>query len=215
MHELKSHSIQPSNRFCVISFAYTPIQETMAPDPLLPAGFKDDLLQTHERRNPVERTPPPSTYTLPDGFLEGPAPNLRKQPEIDFEYEGLPEYAEAWAVIIDGVLTQEECDTLIAAAEATTDGKWERAMVNIGGGMQAMYEDARKCGRIIWDNKDIMARLWARIESQVPKIHSLQDWADVTGNGPAKRRETWKVTRLNERGRYLKYTGGEYFKRMY
>jgi hypothetical protein len=37
----------------------------------------------------------------------------------------------------------------------------------------------------------------------------------VTGNGPAKRGETWKVTRLNERGRYLKYTGGEYFKRMY
>jgi hypothetical protein len=60
-----------------------------------------------------------------------------------------------------------------------------------------------------------MAKLWARIEASVPEIHRLQNWALVTGNGPAKRGETWKVTRLNERGRYLKYTGGEYFKRTF
>lgn len=165
-----------------------------------------------EFRNPVESIPEPLTFQLPEGFLEGPAPHIQQPERIDFVKGGLPEHARAWAVQIDGVLSEEECNTLVAGAEATTDGKWERAMVNIGGGRQAFYEDTRKCGRIIWDNKDIMAKLWARIEGLVPEIHSLQDWAEVTGHGPARRGETWKMTRLNERGRYLKYTGGEYFK---
>ncbi|RMZ67472.1 oxidoreductase domain containing [Pyrenophora seminiperda CCB06] len=152
-----------------------------------------------------------SVHKLPRRFLDGPAPNLTKT-TIDFNKGGLPEYQDAWAVVLDGVLSEQECKKLLQAAEATADGKWERALVNIGGGMQAMYEDTRKCGRIIWDNKDIMTKLWARIEASVPEIHRLQNWAEVTGNGPVRRREIWKVTRLNERGRYLKYIGGEYFK---
>jgi hypothetical protein len=189
----------------------------MAPATVLPRDFKEDLLRAHERRNPTEPTLPPSTFRLPDGFLKGPAPRIdpKDLKEINFEASGLLDYPNAWAVVIDGVLTEEECNTLVAAAEATTNGKWERAMVNVGGGVQALYEDTRKCGRIIWDNKEIMASLWGRIEALVPKIHRLENWPYVTGNGPAKRGEVWKVTRLNDRGRYLRYTGGEYFKRMY
>lgn len=152
-----------------------------------------------------------STYKLPEGFLAGPAPALQRS-TIDFAKAGLHEYDGQWAVMLDGVLSEEECNQLVEAAEATTNGTWERAMVNVGGGMQALYEDTRKCGRIIWDDKDIMAKLWARIEGSVPEIHRLEKWADVTGNGPAKRNEVWKATRLNERARYLKYVGGEYFK---
>lgn len=152
-----------------------------------------------------------SAQTLPKNFLQDPAPNVIRS-DIDFKKHGLPEHQDAWAVILDGVMTEEECNQLVAAAEATTNGKWERALVNIGGGMQAMYEDARKCGRIIWDDRETMAKLWARIEPSVPEIHRLQNWADVTGSGPVKRKETWKMTRLNERQRFLKYVGGEYFK---
>jgi hypothetical protein len=152
--------------------------------------------------------------TLPEGFLSGPAPNLTRT-DIDLRKSGiLPAYDNLWAVILDGVLSEEECDMLIAAAESTTEGKWERALVNIGGGMRAMYEDTRKCGRIIWDDRDVVAKLWTRIEGAVPEIHQLKNWPHVTGNGPAKRNETWKLTRLNERMRFLKYVGGEYFKGM-
>lgn len=150
-------------------------------------------------------------FELPAGFLDGPAPDLKKS-VIDFEKEGLSVYKGKWAVVLDGVMTEKECEMLTAAAEATTDGKWERAMVNIGGGRQAMYEDTRKCGRIIWDNRDLVAKLWARIEAAVPDIHQLQNWGSVTGVGPVKRNEVWKVSRLNERMRFLKYVGGEYFK---
>lgn len=152
-----------------------------------------------------------STYKLPGNFLQGPAPNLTRS---EVKWKKIPEYDGLWAVILDGVMSAEECDQLLAAAEATTDGKWERALINIGGGMQAMYEDTRKCGRIIWDDKEFMAKLWDRIEGAVPEIHRLENWADVTGNGPSKRKEVWKVSRLNERARYLKYVGGEYFKGM-
>lgn len=152
--------------------------------------------------------------TLPEGFLSGPAPDLIRT-DIDLKKSGiLSGYDNLWAVILDGVLSEQECDVLIAAAESTTDGKWERAMINIGGGMQAMYEDTRKCGRIIWDNRDVVAKLWARIGDAVPEIHQLKNWPQVTGNGPVKRNEAWKLTRLNERMRFLKYVGGEYFKGM-
>jgi hypothetical protein len=155
-----------------------------------------------------------SKYELPEGFLSGPAPNLTKS-KIDFAKEGLPDFDGLWAVVLDGVMSKTECEQLVAAAEATTDGVWERAMVNVGGGMQAMYDDVRRCGRIIWDDRTIMEKLWARIESSVPDIHRLEKWASVTGNGPTKRNEVWKVTRLNERARFLKYVGGEYFKGTY
>jgi hypothetical protein len=154
-----------------------------------------------------------SPYQLPEDFLEGPAPHLKRS-NVNFTKGGLPEHEGKWAVVLDGVLTEQECEQLVAAAEATTNGLWERAMVNIGNGKQAMYEDVRKCGRIIWDNADIMAKLWARIEDKVPDIHRLENWPGVTGGGPAKWNEVWKVSRLNDRARFLKYVGGEYFKGM-
>jgi hypothetical protein len=148
---------------------------------------------------------------LPEGFLEGPAPALKRS-NVNFTKGGLPQHEGKWAVVLDGVLTEQECEQLVAAAEATTGGVWERALVNIGNGRQAMYEDTRKCGRIIWDNADVMAKLWARIEGKVPDIHRLENWPGVTGSGPAKWEEVWKVSRLNDRARFLKYVGGEYFK---
>jgi hypothetical protein len=151
---------------------------------------------------------------LPAGFLDGPAPNLTKS-IINFKEEGLPEYEKCWAVVLDGVLSEEECRQLLTAAESTTNGEWERAMVNIGGGFQAMYEDTRKCGRIIYDDRELAAKLWARIEAVAPDIHRLENWPGATGMGPFRRKETWKMTRLNERLRFLKYVGGEYFKGTY
>lgn len=76
-----------------------------------------------------------------------------------------------------------------------------------------MYEDTRKCGRIIYDEPELVARLWERVKDLVPELHELVCKPEVTGSGPAKRREVWKMTRLNERMRFLKYTAGEYFKR--
>jgi hypothetical protein len=76
-----------------------------------------------------------------------------------------------------------------------------------------MYEDTRKCGRIIFDSQEIVDKIWDRVKDFVPELHKIQAAPMVTGSGPSMRRETWALTRLNERMRFLKYTSGEYFKR--
>lgn len=158
---------------------------------------------------PEENTKP---IDLPPGFLDGPAPNLTKR-QLDWKPGNYEKSDTMWAVVLDGVLSEEECDILVKAAERSAESGWERAMINIGGGLQRLAEETRKCGRIIIDSPELAAKIWARVENSVPEILRLQDWPAVTGYGHGWKKEpTWKLKRLNERMRFLKYTGGEYFK---
>jgi len=178
----------------------------------VPANLARQIRNNASSIPDVQEKPVPKQVGLPKRFLDGPAPNLTQR-RVNFAEHGLPEYEGLWAVVLDGVITTEECDTIVAAAEETTNATWERAMVNIGGGHQALYEDTRKCGRIIWDNRELAEKLLQRLDkATLSEIDRLENCADVTGYGPAKRKEVWKMTRLNERLRFLKYTGGEYFK---
>jgi len=151
-------------------------------------------------------------FKLPKNFLTGAPPNP-KITKIDFTKTEVPEYEGLYATVLDGILTPEECHTLVAAAESQAPNKWERAMINIGNGEQALYEDTRKCGRIIYDSQEMVDRIWERVKGLVPELTTLANQPLVTGTGPSKRHEVWKYTRLNERMRFLKYTAGEYFKR--
>ncbi|KAF2277886.1 uncharacterized protein EI97DRAFT_277040 [Westerdykella ornata] len=153
----------------------------------------------------------PASIELPADFLRTPGPKVTKE-TIDFKAAGLREYEDYYAVVLDGVLSEEECNTLVSAVDASVDGRWERAMINSWNGSQRMREDIRKCGRVIVDDRDLMRRLWARVEGAVPELERLVNWANITGMGPASRGEVWAMTRLNERARFLKYVGGEYFK---
>ena len=146
----------------------------------------------------------------PQDVLTRPASsNIAKQ-VIDFSTSPLPMYTGSYAVILDNVLTPRECDDLLAAAEAHGNGAWERAMINVGGGRQALYTDVRNCGRIIWDDREVVGRLWGRLEPHMQEILRLENRMDVAGF--AGKGCTWRMTRLNERMRFLKYVGGEYFK---
>ncbi|KAL8920447.1 MAG: hypothetical protein Q9172_004494 [Xanthocarpia lactea] len=155
-------------------------------------------------------------FMLPSDFLSKPAPDLQiRKTVIDFKQTALPEYAGLFAVILDHAFTKEECEDLIRAAEAQTGGQWEQAMINVGNGEQMLMPDARDCGRIIWDDRDVVARIWARVKDSVPEVAALNYMPYVTGFGPAKRSETLRMTRLNERMRFLKYTNGQYFRPHY
>ena len=151
-------------------------------------------------------------YTLPDDFLSSVGPKIDVQ-YLDFEKEDLRGYKNLYAVILDNVLTPTECKQLVLAAEARTGGKWEPALINIGLGMQELRLDTRNCGRIIWDDFKLAEKVWNRVGSSVREIEYLKDVPDITGNGPTKRKETWQMTRLNERMRFLKYGAGQYFHR--
>ena len=154
-----------------------------------------------------------TTSTVPHDFLLGPGRPKILKAVVDFERNKLPEYKGHYATILDNAFTKDECDTLVRAAEARSNGAWEPAMINIGGGEQILLTDARDCGRIIWDDTDLVERIWSRIEDSVPEIALLKDMPLVTGKWPVLRGETWKMTRLNERMRFLKYGPGQYFGR--
>jgi 2OG-Fe(II) oxygenase superfamily len=146
-------------------------------------------------------------------FLKQPSPASCRAEPIDFKAVGLPEYEGKFAVLIHDLLSVSECEELLKAAESTNDGKWEPALVNIGYGRQALLTDVRSCDRIIWDDFDVVDSLLQRIKPYLPaNVITLKDAVHIHGNGPKKRKETWQMTRLNERLRFLKYTPGMYFR---
>lgn len=146
----------------------------------------------------------------PNDFLRQPV-RIRKE-TVNFKEAELPGCDGLYATVLDDCFTKSECEELVAMAEAQTNGVWEEALVNVGTGKQRMIKEVRDCGRIIWDDADIVARIWDRVKDQVlPDIEYLRNVPLITGNGPTKRKETWRASRLNERMRFLKYGKGQYF----
>lgn len=164
-------------------------------------------------------TPPP-TFSLPADFLSSRRPAGPEKEavvsKVKFKEVGLPEYDGLYAVVIDNCLSKEECKEIVQAAEATTKGKlWEQALVNVGNGKQSLMTDIRDCGRIIWDDGDLVAKIWSRVKDFVlPDIEYVKNKPQVTGWGPMKRGHVLQMSRLNERMRFLRYGPGQYFRRM-
>lgn len=162
---------------------------------------------------------------IPEDFLRGPAPNATLN-ILDFERTSPPiaQYKGHFAAIVDNFMTEAECKELIRLAEDSTRTQlpdstlsppvWEQAMINAGGGKQVMAIDTRKSGRVILDSPDLADRI---LERMMPfmrecEIDRLQGKPLVTGLGPAKRGEVLRLSRLNERLRFLRYEGGDYFR---
>ncbi|KAL3466063.1 hypothetical protein BJX64DRAFT_35929 [Aspergillus heterothallicus] len=126
----------------------------------------------------------------------------------------LPEYKRWLAAVIDNALTESECKELLRIAEASSPNgsTWERALINIGNGRQALSTESRHCGRIILDSHELADKLLARLQPflQELDIERLENRPLVTGL--AGRKRTYQLSRFNERLRFLKYVGGEYFR---
>ncbi|KAK5943475.1 hypothetical protein PMZ80_004482 [Knufia obscura] len=145
--------------------------------------------------------------------LSAKRPSNCRAEMFDFEQIGMPEYKGKFAMLIHDLLSPDECKELLEAAEESSGHQWEGAMVNIGCGQQRLMTDIRDCGRIIWDTPEVVDRLLERIKPHLPQsVIAIQDSGHITGPGPVKRKETYQMTRLNERLRFLKYTKGMYFR---
>lgn len=86
-------------------------------------------------------------------------------------------------------------------------------MINVGYGRQEIDAETRSCGRIIWNNKKLVSKIWAQCQDQVPQILKLKDRPAITGNGFLRREWTYSFTRLNKSMRFLRYPDGNYFRR--
>lgn len=149
-------------------------------------------------------------------FLPPQAPPTASAHQIDFEKTNppLPKYKDFFAATIDNFLTPSECHELLTLAESSTPGtSWQRAMINIGGGKQILATETRNCARIIWDTHEIAARLLARLMPFLRefKLDAFSDRTSVTG--AIGRGKSYELVSINERLRFLKYEGGEYFKK--
>jgi len=153
-----------------------------------------------------------------DTFLPPEAPPSASAHRIDFATTSppIPAYANSFAAVIDNILTEAECNELIRLAEASTvppndtaaTPTWERAMINAGNGKQTLATDTRNCGRIMLDSFDLADKLLSRM---MPFLQELG--IDREENKPfVKRGKVYKLSRLNERLRFLRYEGGEYFR---
>jgi hypothetical protein len=103
------------------------------------------------------------------------------------------------------VLSAEECAELLHLAEESVPGDvaWRPALVNAGPGVEVLISKYRNSDRIVWDTQEVMDRLWARVAS----VPELRDTLVTATSGDAE----WDFTRLNERGRFLKYGPGQFF----
>jgi hypothetical protein len=69
--------------------------------------------------------------------------------------------------------------------------------------------------RIIWDQPEIVERIWDRcllakgIEEELGRIEKQPG---VQGHMAAERGDKWRMVRVNERMRFLRYGAGNYFK---
>lgn len=173
---------------------------------------------------------------IPDDFLAPLLdPSVIKVQRIDFKKTPLPEYEGCYAVVLDNVLSQGECDELIHLTEKSAgahrdddevpNNGWRPAMVNAGPGHEFLDKDYRNSDRIIWDN-DIMTE---RIFNRVLQGKGIQEdlsilegeaYEKVLGDYGGEKGERWVLTKqnrtpLNERMRFLKYGPGQFFRRMY
>ncbi|RAL16009.1 uncharacterized protein BO97DRAFT_403187 [Aspergillus homomorphus CBS 101889] len=161
----------------------------------------------------------------PAEFLPAQPPANAQCHRIDFTRSDppLPEYKDLRAVVIDNALTKEECDELLRLAEASTvpphkdrsaaaEPTWERAMINLGNGKQALAVDTRNCGRIIYDAPALADKLLARLRPFLQELGLEVIDRQPRVTGLAGRNAVYRLTRLNERLRFLKYEGGEYFR---
>lgn len=122
-----------------------------------------------------------------------------------------------FALLIDSFLTPAECTSLLSLASSRT---WEAALINTGYGQQELRPDMRNCGRVIVDSPDVAAQLFGRIKPVLEKegvnIVGGRDGGRWDGMGSHWLGTTpWRLTRMNERLRFLKYGPGEYFRRSF
>lgn len=110
----------------------------------------------------------------------------------EFCYQQEPDRRQ-FAIVIDNVLTPEECNQWIADTEAM---KYEQALVNVGGGRNILITDYRNSLRCIVDDEERAAELWDRIRHFIPSDLQFRQFVPCE---------------LNERLRFLRYDPGDYF----
>ncbi|KAI1803047.1 oxidoreductase domain-containing protein [Daldinia bambusicola] len=146
-------------------------------------------------------------------ILSGPAPSSISAHIIDFNETDVKEYAGYFAMTIKDVLTLDECVDLLKLISPPDNAAWPAATVTRYDGSHMLDLKSRFCDRIFYTSQTLADRLLERILPHIPpEIVTLKDAPDITGQFPIIRNETWRISRLRDELRFLKYGPGQYFK---
>ncbi|KAJ7243182.1 hypothetical protein B0H12DRAFT_837706 [Mycena haematopus] len=147
-------------------------------------------------------------------FGRAPAKSGEPQPpryvspgRINFKAAGLHEYIGCYAVVLDSLFSEPELSTFLAEAEAS--GPWEVAQVNAG---QYAYTDTsyRNGERLIYDSFKLSESIFEKVRPHLADIEEIEQTTYI--NGVEKAIQKWRMVRLNERLRFLRYPKGGYFR---
>ncbi|KAJ7135865.1 hypothetical protein C8R44DRAFT_869565 [Mycena epipterygia] len=142
--------------------------------------------------------------------VQATGPHFVAPGRIDFDAAGLHEYTDCYAVVLDSLFTEAELSSFLAEAEASSP--WEVAQVNAG---KAAYTDTsyRNGERIIYDSFELSAKIFEKVRPHLKDIEEFEQATYIHGvNGVEKATQKWRMVRLNERLRFLRYPKGGYFR---
>jgi len=91
-------------------------------------------------------------------------------------------------------------------------------MVNVGAGYEVLTPGYRNSDRLIWDQQEVVDRIWERclqaggLRERMAEV-SKEPVITRASKLELKRDEgsTFRFSRVNNRMRFLKYSGGEFF----
>ncbi|KAJ7152663.1 hypothetical protein C8R43DRAFT_1003214 [Mycena crocata] len=126
---------------------------------------------------------------------------------VDFDAAGLNEYNGCYAVVLDSLFSEEELSSFLAEAEASSP--WEVAQVNAGA---HAYTDTsyRNGERIIYDSFGLSEKIFEKVRPHLKDIEEIEQPTYI--NGSEKAVQKWRMVRLNERLRFLRYPKGGFFR---
>ncbi|KAF7350371.1 alcohol dehydrogenase [Mycena venus] len=148
-----------------------------------------------------------STKLAPESSQSSLEPRYVSSGYIDFEAAGLDEYNGCYAVVLDSLFSETELSAFLAQAEAS--GPWEVAQVNAG---QYAYTDTsyRNGERLIYDSFELSEKIFEKVRPHLQDIEEIEQTTYV--NGVNKAIQKWRMVRLNERLRFLRYPKGGFFR---
>ncbi|KAJ7637052.1 hypothetical protein FB45DRAFT_829370 [Roridomyces roridus] len=126
---------------------------------------------------------------------------------VDFTAAELPEYDGCYALILDSLFSRAEVSGFLAEAEASSP--WEVAQINGGGNYQFTDTSYRNSQRIIYDSFELSAKIFDKIRPHLSDIEEIEEVTNVRGK---KIMQRWRMVRMNERLRFLRYPEGGFFK---
>ncbi|KAK7019120.1 alcohol dehydrogenase, partial [Favolaschia claudopus] len=140
--------------------------------------------------------------------LVGRGPRYVSPGPIDFAAEGLPEYKNCYAIIIDSLFSNAELTA--ALAEAEDSSPWEVAQVNSGTEAYTMTS-YRNGQRIIYDSFELSKEIFDKVRPHLSDIEEIENFTYLPDVGKATQK--WRMVRLNERLRFLRYPEGGFFRK--